>query len=284
LRQRVFDLMGRGYGTEIYTLWQQLGGEAALGGAYWLEHPVAGGRGTWFGQRDLYWSPATGAHSVSGAVRALHRQLGNAGGALGFPRSELATSPVPGARVQLFLRAGKGRAAYWSSRTGAHEVLDQIYVKYHGLGGERSLLGLPTTGQRAAHVAQGLWNGFEHGRIYYGPATGARTIHGPIHSRYAVVEVYRALGLPTSDQLPARTAGALVQPFQKGRIYSSAQTGTWETSGAIYSAYLALGADTSRLRLPITGLYSITGGRRQAFQGGWITWSASTNRTFVTYR
>ena len=284
LRQRVFALMGAGYGTEIYTLWQQLGGEAALGGAYWLEHPVGGGRGTWFGQRDLYWSSATGAHSVSGPIKTLHRQLGNAGGALGFPRTEELAAGVAGARLQPFLRAGKGQAVYSSSRTGTHEVLDQIYVKYYGIGAERSLLGLPTTGQRAAHVPQSVWNGFERGRIYSGPQTGARMIHGAINARFAVVAVYRALGLPTSDQLRARTPGAWVQPFQKGRIYWSAGTGTWETYGPIYAQYLKLGADVSRLHLPTSGIYAITGGARQAFQGGWITWSASTGKTVVTYR
>ena len=75
-----------------------------------------------------------------------------------------------------------------------------------------------------------------------------------------------------------------MQPFQQGRIAWSSGTGTWETYGPIYAQYLQLGADVSRLHLPTSGIYAITGGTRQAFQGGWITWSASTGKTVVTYR
>jgi len=281
LRTRVLTLMGGGYGTEIYDYSRQLGGEIAVGGSWWLEHAYAGGRATWFTHRDIYWSPATGARSVTGPIRTLHRQLGTV---LGFPRLEEQAAAVSGARVQYFLSAGgAGRAVYWSTGTGAHEVLDSIYIKYRAVGAERSVLGLPGTGQRVAHVAGGYWNGFQRGRIYTGPNSGTHMIHNAINLRFGDPAAYRQLGLPTADQTRARIDGAWVQAFQSGRIYWSSATGAWEVWGPIKTAYDGAGAETSALRLPKTKPYDVTEGRAQDFEGGKITWNATTGASTITY-
>jgi uncharacterized protein with LGFP repeats len=229
LRSRVWTLMGGSVATEIYGYAVQLGGYAKVGQPYYLEHPVAEGRGTWFGLRDIYYSTGTGPHSVYGPIRTLHRALGNANGVLGLPRTEEQDARVAGARVQEFRKAGVRRAVYWSQATGAHEVLDAIFAKYVELNGELSRLGLPKTGQLGTPVAGGRVNVFENGRIYSGPTTGAHALIGVFNTKYIEAGVYTQLGLPTTDE------------------------------------------------------YAVTGGLRQDFQGGTITWDEATGQTTVTY-
>src|SRR5262245_29155076 len=142
LRSRVWTLMGKAVGTEIYDYATRLGGFAKVGQPYLLEHPVAdNGRGTWFTHRDIYWSAGTGAYSVLGPIRTLHRQLSNANGVLGLPTAEQRTGQASGSLVQEFRKAGARRVVYWSQATGAHEVYDQILTRYDAIGAETSKLG-----------------------------------------------------------------------------------------------------------------------------------------------
>jgi hypothetical protein len=158
LRQRVNTLMGKGTSTEIYRYVQTLGGYTKIGQPFWGEHPVRWGRATWFGARDVYWSAATGPHSIFGWLRARYRQPGVLD-VLGLPTGEEGTGRVAGSRVQRF-RSG---ALYWTKATGAQPVYGLISQKYGALGAEQSRLGLPT---RAAYrVNGGLQQTFQHGWI-----------------------------------------------------------------------------------------------------------------------
>jgi hypothetical protein len=158
LRQRVNTLMGRGTSTEIFRYVQTLGGYTKIGQPFWGEHPVRGGRATWFGGRDVYWSAATGPHSIFGWFRARSRQPGVLD-VLGLPTGEERVGQVTGSRVQRF-RSG---ALYWTKATGTQPVYGLISQKYGALGAERSRLGLPT---RAAYrVNGGVQQTFQHGSI-----------------------------------------------------------------------------------------------------------------------
>ncbi len=223
LRSRVWALMGQSIRTPIYDRAVSLGGFARVGQPYSLEHPVTGGSGTWFTYRDIYWSSGTGAYSVFGGFRTLHRKLGNASGIVGLPAGEQHAGRLAGSQVQDFRRSGVRRALYWSSRTGAHEVVDAIFAKYAAMSAEVSALGLPTTGQVGTHVTGGRANLFQHGRMYYGPATGTHPIIGVFNVAYVRSGVYTRLGLPRTDHFAV--TGGLAQDFTGGRITWSAATG-----------------------------------------------------------
>ncbi len=223
LRSRVWTLMGGSVSTEIYDLASKLGGWAVVGQPYYLEHPVAEGRATWFGVRDIYFSTGTGAHSVYGGIRTLHRQLGNAGGILGWPSTEMQDARVSGARVQEFRKSGVRRAAYWSQATGAHEVVDAIFAKYVAMNAELSVLGLPVTGQLGTPVVGGRLSIFQGGRMYYGPNTGTHAITGPINAKYVEPGNPGKLLLPTTDEYAV--TGGRAQDFQGGRITWDAASG-----------------------------------------------------------
>ena len=158
LRQRINALMGRGVSTEIYRYAQKLGGYGKIGQPFWGEHPTRRGRATYFGARDIFWSPATGARSLQGGFRGYYRGFGPEG-PLGLPTGEQRNGRVSGSRVQGF-QAG---AIYWSPGTGMHAVSGLISREYGALGTERSRLGLPISEPFA--VSGGVQQKFEHGRL-----------------------------------------------------------------------------------------------------------------------
>ncbi|MEU0093581.1 N-acetylmuramoyl-L-alanine amidase [Kribbella sp. NPDC006257] len=160
LKARADTLMGRSVSTEIYRFALQLGGYRKIGQPFWGEHPTRKGRATYFGSRDLYWSPASGAHSLQGGFRWYFRRFGP-DGILGFPTAEQRNGRPSGSLVQRF-QAG---AIYWSPRTGMHAVNGPISRKYGALGSDRSRLGLPVS--EPFKVAGGVQQKYQHGRLTY---------------------------------------------------------------------------------------------------------------------
>jgi glucose/arabinose dehydrogenase len=118
---------------------------------------------------SVYWTPATGAQAVWGAIRSRWAATGWERGPLGYPRtSELATPDGVG-RFTHF--SGSGGSIYWSPTTGAHEVYGLIRARWAELGWERGYLGYPVSGEYA--VPGGRRSDFRGGSITWTPETGA---------------------------------------------------------------------------------------------------------------
>jgi uncharacterized protein with LGFP repeats len=161
LKQRTLTLMSRGVSTEIYRYAVRLGGFRVTGQPFWGEHRTKTGRATYFAARDIYWSPASGAHSVRSLFRTRYRQLGGPAGLLKQPTSEYRLGRANNSKVQSFQNGG----LYWSKRTGMRPVAGMIHRKYAALGAERSRLGLPTSDMY--RVKGGLRQKFQHGSLTY---------------------------------------------------------------------------------------------------------------------
>jgi hypothetical protein len=170
LRQRVSALMGGSVSTEIYRFAQYLGGFRVVGQPVWGEHPTRTGRGTWFEWQDIYYSAATGVHSIKGAWRARYRGMGPADGVLGLPTTEDRRGRLTGSWVQKF-RYG---AMYWSNASGVQPTYGKIAQTYTALGAELSRLGLPTTG--LYRVTGGLRQRYQRGAIAWNTSTGAVSV------------------------------------------------------------------------------------------------------------
>ena len=124
--------------SAIGAYYYQLGGATSfLGDAIGPEADVAGGRSQQFVGGTIYWSAATGAHEVHGAILAAYGALGGPSSPDGFPTSDEA--PSPGGRLSTF----QGATIYWSPSTGAHEVRGEILGRYLQLGGPSALPRLP---------------------------------------------------------------------------------------------------------------------------------------------
>lgn len=243
---------------------------------------VAGSRLSNFQGGTIYWSAATNANEVYGAIRGRYRTLGAESGQLGLPTTGELAGKLAGSRWNGFA----GGRIYWSLATGAQEVYGAILWRYAVLGAEASPLRLPTSGERAAAVQGARVSNFQGGRIFWSSATGAQEVYGAILLRYLQLGGEAAImGLPTTGERPGAVPGSRWNGFRGGRIYWSGATGAHEVRGAILMRYVAMGAEASALGLPISGEEAApsSGWRISNFEHGAIYWSP-TNGTWVVYR
>jgi len=134
--------------------------------------PDGRGRYNFFQGGAIYWSPATGAWSVHGAIFARWAALGFELGPNGYPRSDESGTPDGRGRYNFF----QDGAIYWSPATGAWSVHGAIFAHWAAVGFERSPLGYPISNEAATPDGRGRFNNFQHGSITYVFATGATTV------------------------------------------------------------------------------------------------------------
>ena len=157
---------------EINAKHSQLGGDLGLLGV-----PLDAMRGTpdssgffrKYRNGMIYWSPATRANEVHGAILGKWSALGFERSFLGYPLTD-ETGVLDG--VGRFNRFQRG-LILWTPQTGAHEVHGAILDKWSSLGFERSFLGYPVSDELNLRVADGRFNNFQRGQIAWSPRSGA---------------------------------------------------------------------------------------------------------------
>ncbi len=150
----------------------QLGGtHSYLGAAVGSEATLAGGGLSQAYQGgSIYWSAATGAHVVHGAILGKYLALHAAAGVLGYPTTDETPTPDGVGRYNHF---SKG-AIYWTRTLGAHAVVGPIHSRWAALHAERGPLGYPTSDQYA--VFGGWRSSFQHGFILLNGVTGGTLV------------------------------------------------------------------------------------------------------------
>ena len=118
---------------------------------------------------SVYWSPATGAHIVLGAILATWDRYSRERGLLGYPLTDELGTPDGVGRYNHF--SGAGGSIYWTPSTGAHEVHGAIMSKWASLGWERSFLGYPISDEYT--IPGGRRSDFQYGYITWNATTGA---------------------------------------------------------------------------------------------------------------
>jgi uncharacterized protein with LGFP repeats len=271
------DQLVPAYSSQIYDKWRALGGESGfVRSPFRGEHPVAGGTLARFGGADIGWRSGSGAHEVHGKIRNRWRDLGSARGRLGFPTTDEQAGTVSGVRLNVFT----GGRMYWTSGVRAQPVWGAILNYYRAAGAERSRLRLPTSTEY--DVRDGVAQNFERARMYWSQSTRAHPVWGAIQRRYDGIGAHRSrLRLPSTDEYAV--TGGVGQRFTGGRMYWSSGAGAHAVWGAILRRYVDLGGADSRLRLPTSDEYAVSGGIAQNFQGGRIRWDRETNTTTVRY-
>jgi uncharacterized protein with LGFP repeats len=107
----------------IREKWSEYGLEQGLLGYPLTDEtitPDGVGRFNHFQSGSIYWTPATGAHEVHGAIRNKRQELGWEQGILGYPLTDETATPDGVGRFNHF--QGLGGSIYWHPATGAHEV------------------------------------------------------------------------------------------------------------------------------------------------------------------
>ncbi|HWE90577.1 MAG TPA: choice-of-anchor D domain-containing protein [Pseudonocardiaceae bacterium] len=174
---------------------------------------------------------------------------------------------------------------YWSAATGAWMVKGRIWLHYKALGGPASFLGYPTTDENTTPDGIGRYNHFaKDGSIYWTPNTDAWSIHGAIQDHWAALGWERSpVGYPITDESGTPDGNGRYNHFSLGgSIYWTRGTGAQAVYGAIRSLWASMGWERSYLGYPTSDEYGITGGRRNNFQHGLITYSFSTGRAVAS--
>src|ERR1700759_4599321 len=155
-----------------------------------------------------------------------------------------------------------------------------ITAAWKDAGGDNSDLGAK---QGECYVAgQGFAQDFVHGKMFFTPATGPRSMMG------AILDKYEALGGPAASDLgfplpsegrglagPGRRVSAF-SASDKPLIYWTADHGAFVVRGAINAAWDKLGSSGGARGVP-TGDETFDGElATQAFSGGKVSWNRLT--------
>jgi peptidoglycan/xylan/chitin deacetylase (PgdA/CDA1 family) len=230
LQQIIDKLKGMGYG--FVSPWQAVtrgtvrdrylaaGGPASAFGAATTAELDATTTDTavqWFQGGRIYYAPTAGTHFVWGGILNKYRAMGTVTSALKFPLTD-ETAAAGGGAYNDF----QGGSIYWTSTTGAHNVLGGIRAKWISLGAEASFLGYPISDETT--LTGGAGSQFQHGNIYWTSTTGVYEVHGAILAKYlALGGMSSRLGAPTSDELTVSVGRR--SNFQHGAITWNASTG-----------------------------------------------------------
>ena len=166
----------------------------------------------------ILYSPASGAHVSTGAIRGLWAATGFENGRLGYPVTDEVTGLRDGGVYQNY----QGGAIIWSPATGAHISVGAIRGLWAATGSENGRLGYPVTDEVAGLRDGGAYQNYQGGAIVWSPATGAHSSTGAIRSIWASTGFESGrLGYPTSDEYSTGNDGSVAQNYQGGVIHVS---------------------------------------------------------------
>ena len=166
-----------------------------------------------FQRGAVYWSPATGAHVVSGALQGRWAAQGWENGALGYPLTDPVCGLVGGGCFMHF----QGGSLYGSDATPVTAVSGAVRDRWAATGWERGVLGYPTAGAVCGLRDGGCFQAFQRGAVYWSPATGAHAVeNGPLRGAYAGFGWENGLGYPVDEAYPV--TGGRAQRFQAGTL------------------------------------------------------------------
>jgi uncharacterized protein with LGFP repeats len=239
--------------------WKEAGGDTSDLGAKQGEAYVAGaGFAQDFVRGKMFFTPATGPRSMTGAILDKYESLGGpAASDLGFPTiNEARGLAGPDSRVSTFSASDKP-LIYWTAEHGAFVVRGAINAAWDKLGSSGGALGVPTSDE--TYDGELATQTFSGGKVSWNRLTKAFTTVPPdLAKQLADLQVpvdptadinmsWRAaggaagpLGGKQGDQYPVGNGG-LAQNFAGGKIFFSPVTGANAVEADILTKYESLG-------------------------------------------
>ena len=182
---------------------------------------ISGGAYQMYQRGAIVWSPAAGAHTSLGAIRAAWGAAGYESGTLGYPVASEVGGLRNGGANQDFQKG----SIVWSAATGARVSTGAIRSTWIWSGLQNGRLGYPVTNEIKGLRDGGAYQMYETGAIVWSPAGGAHVSMGAIRNAWAGTGFENgSLGYPTSSEY-AGANGSVVQNFQGGRIVWSPSSG-----------------------------------------------------------
>ena len=253
----------------INQAWEAAGGsDSPVGSKDGDVYQVGDGYGQNFTSGKIFFTPATGAHLIYGAVLDRYQALGGpADSDLGFPTIDEAAGLIgPDSRVSTFSASDKP-ALFWTQDTGAWVVRGAINAAWDELGGSAGALGVPIEDE--TYDGDVVSQKFTGGELSWNSSTRAFTtvppdlasnltgVDVPTDATTAINQAWRAAG-GLSGLLGARQGAQTAvgdngaeQAYAGGKIFYSPATGAHAVTGAILSKYESLGGATGDLGFPI---------------------------------
>jgi uncharacterized protein with LGFP repeats len=232
---------------------------------------VPGGCFTSFDGGHIFWSPATGARTIKGAIYDRWVAGGREAGPLGWPTSD--ETCVNGGCTNRF----QGGALSWTPAAGVLLTKGLINSRWLTDGGPEGLLGWPTSEEVC--VPGGCSTDFAGGTVYWSPQTGTHVVQGAILTAYKAGSGPRSIGFPIGDQV-CRADGCWSM-FESATIFWSPPGGAHAVKGAIYDRWDSVGRERGFLGWPSGDETCGSGGCSQAFAGGHLTWSPTAGTRFI---
>lgn len=173
-----------------------------------------------FQKGTIFWSQATGAKTVVGAIYSKWDAVSKEWGSLGYPITD--ESPVSGYNTQTF----ENGIIYQKGST-SRIILNSIKTRWDELNGVNGKLGFPDSDTQCGTKNNGCYQMFNSGNtIFWSQATGAKTVWGAIYSKWNELgKEWGSLGYPTSNEY--YVGGTAKQDFQGGTINWSSTRGAW---------------------------------------------------------
>jgi uncharacterized protein with LGFP repeats len=234
------------------------------GGVY----PIGEGFGQNFAGGKIFFTPATGAHIMTGLILAKYESLGGpADSDLGFPTIDEGAGRAPDSRNTTFSAADKP-VIFFTPDTGALVVRGPINAAWDKLGGSSGALGVPAEDE--TYHGTVVTQKFTGGELSYdtkaktfttAPPDLAGQLSGldiPVDPTSAINAARRAaggsLGPLGSAQGPPYPIGrdGLGQNFAGGKIFYSPDTGANVVTGQVLAKYESVGGPGGDLGFPTT--------------------------------
>jgi uncharacterized protein with LGFP repeats len=241
----------------ILSKWEEKGGEGTLGYPLTDESitPDKIGRYNHFENGSIYWTPATGAHTIGGKIRDKWASIGWEKSFLGYPTTDMTQtwSGYDDGNIHIgYFNHFEHGSIYASLGGEAHIIYGAIRDKWASLGWEKSFLGFPTTDERGTPDGKGRFNHFQGGSIYWTPETGAHEVHGAIRNKWASLGWETGyLGYPLSDECITPDNIGRYNHFQGGSIYWTPNTGANAVKVQIRDKWASLGWEKGNLGYPL---------------------------------
>jgi uncharacterized protein with LGFP repeats len=232
------------------------------GGVY----SVGEGFGQNFAGGKIFFTPATGAHIMTGLILAKYESVGGpADSDLGFPTIDEGAGRAPDSRNSTFSAADKP-VIFWTPDTGARVVRGPINAAWDKLGGSAGALGVPAEDETYGGAV--VTQKFTGGEVSYDtkaktfttvPPDLAGQLSGlevPDDPTSAINAARRAAGGPLGPLGAAQGApypigrDGLGQNFAGGKIFYSPDTGANVVTGQVLAKYESVGGPGGDLGLP----------------------------------
>ena len=256
--------------NSITAAWEASGGDTGpLGPRNGDVYPAGEGFAQNFAGGKMFFTPATGAHFMQGAILDKYESLGGpADGDLGFPKIDEGPGRAPDSRNSTF-SAPDNPVIFWTPATGARVVRGAINAAWDKLGGSAGALGVPAEDEtyNGAVVTQK----FTNGEISYDSRAKTFTTVPPELAGQlgdltipddpiaAINAARRAAGGPLGPLGAAEGEpyeigdNGMGQDFANGAIFYSPDTGANVVTGQVLAKYESVGGPEGDLGFPVTG-------------------------------